>query len=426
MRTDHAAPPPGLKQSNTPVIEATDAVVIGAGPVGLFQVFQLGLQGFKTHVVDVLPHAGGQCVELYGDKPIYDIPGVPACTGQELTDRLQQQIAPFQPTWHFRALVASVQQQPDGRVLVETHTGAQLLARAVFIAAGVGAFMPRTLKTEGIDAFVGSQVFYQVLPPAMETAGRHVVVHGGDEGAVACAVELAEHSQAASITLLHRRDVFQAPPALLERLQQHRNAGRIAVAAAQMLSIVTSRSDASTHGGVHADAHAGAGSAPVRTDVEGQGPANSVDATSATDATDRAKAIDTPECVDPSAPRAPLSALLVANADGTQSTLPTDLLVAVLGISPRLGPLADWGLAMERKQLVVDPATFATSAPGIYAVGDAVTYPGKRKLIVSGFHEATLAAFGAAEWLAGAKAPLEYTSSSERLQRRLGVAPQKA
>ncbi|MBY0408846.1 MAG: NAD(P)/FAD-dependent oxidoreductase [Burkholderiaceae bacterium] len=306
-------------------MEETDAVVIGAGPVGLFQVFQLGLQGLKAHVVDTLPHAGGQCVQLYGDKLIYDIPGVLACTGLELTARLQQQITPFTPDWHFNCLVVSVESQHDGRVLVETSAGAKLLARAVFLAAGVGAFLPRVLKTEGIDTFVGTQVFYQALPPQADATGRRVVVHGGDEGAVACALELAEQNHAASITLLHRRDVFQAPPALLQRLQQQRDAGRIAVAAAQIVGI---------------------------------------DADNAPD----------------TAPHTRLKALRTVDTEGNQRALPVDLLLAVLGISPRLGPIADWGLAMERKQLVVNPATFATNVPGIYAVGDVITYPGKRKL----------------------------------------------
>lgn len=350
-------------------MQETDAVVIGAGPVGLFQVFQLGLQGLKAHVIDALPHAGGQPVELYGDKPIYDIPGVPICTGRELITLLRQQIAPFEPQWHMGALVASLAPQPDGRVLVQTNTGAQLLARAVFIAAGVGAFVPRTLKIEGIEAFVGTQVFYQSLPaaaagsPAIDITGRHVVVHGGDESAVACALGLAETDktvgQAARITLLHRRDVFQAPDALLQRLQHQRDAGRIVVEAVQITGIETSNDH--------------------------------------------------------------LDALKVVDAEGTQRALPLDVLIAVLGISPRLGPIADWGLEMERKQLAVDPATFATNVSGIYAVGDIVIYPGKRKLIVSGFHEATLAAFAAAEWLVGHKLPLEYTTSSVRLQGLLGV-----
>ena len=356
-------PPAHCTVANSPSLLTveTDAVVIGAGPVGLFQVFQLGLQGLRVHLIDALPHAGGQCVELYGDKPIYDIPGIPVCSGRELAALLQQQVAPFNPHWHLNTLVSALTPQPDGRVLVETSAGAELLTRSVFIAAGVGAFVPRTLKIEGIAGYVGSQVFYQALPPALDIAGKDVVVHGGDEVAVARAVELAEHGQAARVRLLHRRDVFQAPDALLQRLQQLRDAGRIAVEAAQITGIVA-------------------------TDTR-------------------------------------LSALQVADADGTSRALTLDVLLAVLGISPRLGPLADWGIAMERKQLVVDTESFRTSVTGIYAVGDINTYPGKRKLILCGFHEATLAAFAAAEALKGDKVALQYTTTSARLHQLLGVAP---
>jgi len=344
-----------------PALQETDAVVIGAGPVGLFQVFQLGLQGITAHVIDALPHAGGQCVELYGDKPIYDIPGVPVCTGRELAALLQRQIEPFNPHWHLGALVATLAPQPDGRLLVETSQGVQLLARAVFIAAGVGAFVPRTLKVEGIERFVGTQVHYQNLPRNQDVARRHVVVHGGDEPAVARAVELAEQGLAARVSLLHRRDVFQAPDGLLQRLQQLRDAERIHVEAAQI------------------------------TGIEAAG--------------DR------------------LAALQLVDADGSTRALALDLLLAVLGISPRLGPIADWGLAMDRKQLVVDTEAFRTSVPGIHAVGDINTYPGKRKLILCGFHEATLAAFGAAEALSGGKVALQYTTTSPRLHQLLGVSP---
>jgi thioredoxin reductase (NADPH) len=347
--------------SGPKMVQDTDAVVIGAGPVGLFQVFQLGLHGITAHLIDALPHAGGQCVELYGDKPIYDIPGIPVCTGRGLADLLLQQIAPFKPHWHLQSLVSSLALQPDGRLLLQTSAGAQLLARSVFIAAGVGAFVPRTLKIEGIEHFVGTQVHYQTLPPGFAAAGQTIVGHGGDVPAVARALELAEQNQTARISLLHRRDVFQAPDVLLQRLQQLSDAGRIVVEAAQITGM----------------------------EVSG----------------DR------------------LTALQVVDAEGNTRALPLDVLVAVLGISPRLGPIADWGIAMERKQLVVDTETFRTSVPGIYAVGDINTYPGKRKLILCGFHEATLAAFGAAEWLTGRKQPLEYTTSSERLQRLLRVAP---
>ncbi|MDR6215274.1 NAD(P)/FAD-dependent oxidoreductase [Paracidovorax wautersii] len=347
----------------------TDAVVIGAGPVGLWQVFQLGLQGMAAHLIDALPHVGGQCAELYPDKPIYDIPGVDVCTGRELVQRLERQILPFAPQRHLGQQVSTLAVQPgDGRVLLSTTTGTTLLARNVFIAAGVGAFVPRTVKAEGIEAFVGTQVLYH---PAIDdaasapvVAGRHVVVHGGEEAAVAAAIACAERQgdgAPASVSLLHRRDAFQAAPEVLARLQPLRDEGRIRVIAAQITGV---------------DAPAGG----------------------------------------------PLQALHLTDTEGAAQRLPLDRLFVYLGISPRLGPVADWGLDIERKQLVVDTATFATSVPGIYAVGDINTYPGKRKLILCGFHEATLAAFAAAERVAEAPVALQYTTTSTRLHERLGVA----
>ncbi len=344
-----------------PAPTTVDAIVIGAGPVGLFQVFQLGLQGLRAHIIDALPHPGGQCAELYGDKPIYDIPAVQACTGHELVQRLLAQIQPFAPTFHLGQQVDTVQALPEGGFLVGTAQGTRLQARAVFIATGVGAFVPRALKLPGLEAHEGGQLRYR-LDEGTHLAGQRVVVHGGDEPAVQQAIACATAPEAlrpAHTTLQHRRDVFDAPPALLEELQALRTAGRIEVAIG-------------VAGGI----------------VEEQGR---------------------------------LTALELTTPEGTQLRLPLDLLLVRLGLVPRLGPITEWGLALERKQLVVDTATFATSVPGIHAVGDAITYPGKRKLILSGFHEATLAAFGAAEWLAGHKLPLEYTTSSALLQQRLGV-----
>ena len=342
----------------------TDAVVIGAGPVGLFQVFQLGLQGLRAHVVDALPYAGGQCAELYADKPIYDIPGIAVCSGLELVQRLQQQIAPFAPHWHLGQLVAQLAVQDDGRFLVTTSTGTQLLTRSVCIAAGVGAFVPRSLKLPGLDAFEGTQLHYRLNDLAC-VAGRHVVVHGGGEPAVAQVLACAGVDQPpASLTLQHRRDVFDAPPEQLAQLQALRESGRVQVVVGQITGIEQ-----------HADS---------------------------------------------------LLALQLLAPDDSTQRLPLDLLLVRLGLLPRLGPLADWGLTMERKQLLVDTAGFATSVSGIHAVGDINTYPGKRKLIVCGFHEATLAAFAIAERLSGQKIPLEYTTSSARLQERLGVAPASA
>ena len=346
----------------TPAPQQTDAVVIGAGPVGLFLVFQLGLQGLSAHIIDTLPHPGGQCAELFGDKPIYDIPAIPECTGHELIERLCAQISPFAPTWHLDEQVQALAPLESG-FLVTTAQGTQLQTRTLFVATGVGAFVPRKLKLHGLDAFAGSQLHYRLDDPA-ELAGLQVVIHGGDEPAVEQAIACANTPQsrrAARITLQHRRDVFDAPPALQAQLQALRAAGRI-----QVVIGMASRA------------------------VQQHGR---------------------------------LTALELITPEGETRLLPLDLLVVRLGLVPQLGPIADWGLQLERKQLVVDPATFCTNLPGVYAVGDAITYPGKRKLIVSGFHEATLAAFGAAEWLARQKLPLEYTTSSPRLQTRLGKCP---
>lgn len=345
----------------------TDVIVIGAGPVGLYQVFQLGLQGLRAHLMDALAHPGGQCAELYGDKPLYDIPGLAVCTGHELVQRLLQQIAPFAPHWHLGQQVEQLTAQPEGGFVVSTSTGTQLRARAVCIAAGVGAFMPRTLKVPGLDRYVGTQLLYhweeqsdgQNAPAQL--AGQHVVVHGGDAPAIAQVLACANAAQPpASIALQHRRDVFDAPAEQLAQLQALRNAGRVQVAIGQISAV---------------------------------------------------------ECVD-----GRLAALELLAPDGSTQRLPVDVLLVRLGLLPRLGPLTDWGLAIERKQLLVDTATLATSVPGIYAVGDIVSYPGKRRLIVCGFHEATLAAFAIAERLAGHSMALEYTTSSARLQQRLGVA----
>jgi len=368
-----------------------DAVVIGAGPVGLFQVFQLGLQGIRAHVVDALAHAGGQCAELYADKPIYDLPGVPRCTGRELVALLLRQTAPFAPRWQFGSLVQTLQPLPDGQFVLGCSDGAQLHARQVFIAAGLGAFVPKRLPVPGLERFEGHQVFYaNAIPALAASAGLRVVVHGGEESAVAQALALAEQRQSAgggdgagapaSVTLLHRRDVFQAPPEQLARLQQLRDAGLLQVVAGQITGFQTSGGQRSVE----------------------RGDGQSVEQNS-------------------QVAEARLCALELLTPAGHTERLPLDQLQALLGISPRLGPIVDWGLALERKQLRVDPATMATSVPGIYAVGDINSYPGKRKLLVCGFHEATLAAWAAAEARAGQPLPLQYTTTSPRLQERLGV-----
>ena len=337
----------------------TDAVVIGAGPVGLFQVFELGLLEIKAHVIDSLPVAGGQCIELYADKPIYDIPGTPVCSGRELVDRLLKQIEPFNAHFHLGRQVNVLQKQADGRFLVETSAGTRLLAKTVFIAGGVGSFQPRHLKVEGIAAFEGSQLFYSAAAlPALD--GRHLVIVGDGDAALECALGFVR--RAASVTLMHRRDEFKAEPETIAAVHKARADKTLGFVAAQAIGITT---------------------------TEGR-----------------------------------LSALNIALPDGTTRSVPLDALIVLTGLSPKLGPIADWGLALERKQLVVDTQKFETGTPGIFAVGDVNTYPGKKKLILCGFHEAALAAFGAAAHVfPGKPVLLEYTTTSPRLHKALGVTP---
>jgi thioredoxin reductase (NADPH) len=344
-----------------------DALVVGAGPVGLFQVFQLGLHAVHCHVIDTLPYAGGQCMELYPDKPIYDIPALTVCTGRELTERLLQQVAPFEPRFHFNQHVSSMQAQADGRWLVGTRRGRQFLTKTLFIAAGVGAFLPRTLKVAALEPFEGSQLHYRA-DNAAHFAGQDVLIVGGDDTAVQHALALcAAHpdskpGKARSVTLLHRRDALQADPTALATLRTLCDAGHMEFVVGQ----ITGHDEQQGH----------------------------------------------------------LNAVRITTVDGTERTLPTDALLVLQGLSPKLGPIAEWGLAMERKQLQVSTETFATSAPGIFAVGDINTYPGKKKLIVCGFHECVLAAFAAMAVIApNTKVPLEYTTSSARLHALLGVSP---
>jgi thioredoxin reductase (NADPH) len=343
----------------------TDALIIGAGPVGLFQVFQLGLQGIHAQVVDALPEPGGQCIALYADKPIYDIPAVQVCTGRELVERLLQQIAPFAPALHLGQTVTALAPRDDGRFDITTSGGTRFISRLVFIAGGVGAFLPRQLKVDGVERHLGSQLFYQA-PDAGVLTGKQVLVLGGEDDALAAALYLAEGGAArpAGITVLHRRSVLSAEPALLARFQALVDAGALGFEVGQIVAI-----------------------------DEEAGPARR------------------------------LSAVQLIGADGQQRRLATDALLVQLGLSPRLGPIADWGLALARRQLVVDAASCETSQPGIYAVGDVVHYPGKKKLILCGFHEATLAAFAAAARLRPDEPHLlQYTTTSPRLHRLLGVA----
>ncbi len=339
----------------------TDAVIIGAGPVGLFQVFELGLLEIKAHVIDSLTYPGGQCIELYPDKPIYDIPAVPVVTGRELTQNLLKQIEPFGATFHYGQEVTAVEKQADGRFFVATSKGTRFLAKTIFIAAGVGAFQPRTLKVDGLEVFEESQLFYRVRNP-VDFAGKNLVIVGGGDSALDWTLEFVKDSphKAESVILIHRRDGFKASPANVARMHQLCDALEMQFMVGQ---------------------------------VTGFEEKDSL-----------------------------LTGIKVTGVDGVTRLVPLDILLVFFGLSPKLGPIADWGLDIERKQLKVDTEKFSTSEPGIFAIGDINTYPGKKKLILSGFHECALAAFGAMPIISpDKKVFLQYTTTSPKLHKVLGV-----
>jgi thioredoxin reductase (NADPH) len=343
--------------SFTGAIDA-DAVIIGAGPVGLFQVFELGLLEIKAHVIDSLPAVGGQCVELYPDKPIYDIPAVPVCTGQELTDNLLKQIEPFEPTFHLSQEVTVVQRREDNRFNVETSTGTRFITKTIFIAAGVGSFQARTIKVDGIEKHEGTQLHYRVKDPSL-FEGKNLVICGGGDSALDWALNFV--GKAESVVLLHRREDFRAAPASVAKMK--------ALCEAYEMQLIT-------------------GQVTGFDEKEGQ-----------------------------------LSEIKVTGPDGVTRRVPLDMLMVFFGLSPKLGPIAEWGLDIERRQLKVqNTEKFETNVPGIFAVGDINTYPGKKKLILSGFHEAALAAFGAAPYIfPDKKIHMQYTTTSPKLHKILGV-----
>ncbi len=347
------------------VIE-TDAVIVGAGPVGLFQVFELGLLEIKAHIIDSLAYPGGQCIELYPDKPIYDIPALPVVTGKELTDNLLKQIEPFGATFHLGQEVTTVEKQADGRFFVATSKGTQFLTKTIFIAGGVGSFQPRTLKVDGIDKYEGSQVHYRVKNPS-QFAGKNLLIIGGGDSALDWALNFCAGNadgnphKAESVILLHRRDGFRAAPASVAKMRELCEAYEMQFIVGQV------------------------------TDLDETDDSN-------------------------------LKGVKVTGGDGVTRVVPCDEVLVFFGLSPKLGPIAEWGLTLERKQIAVDTEKFQTNVPGIFAVGDINTYPGKKKLILSGFHEAALAAFGAMPVINPEKrVHLQYTTTSPKLHKVLGV-----
>lgn len=337
-----------------------DVVIVGAGPCGLFQVFELGLLGIKAHVVDSLKTTGGQCSALYPEKPIYDIPALPVCGAQELIDRLEEQIAPFSPTYHLDQQVSSLERLPNGRFRLQTRRETVFDTATVIIAGGLGAFEPRPLRLEGIDQYVGVNLHYRVTDKS-QFAGKKLLVCGGGDSALDWTLDLYE--QAESMHLVHRRDDFRAQPASVEKMKQ------LCAQAPDKIGYTIGR----------------------------------IKEYFTTD--DR------------------LSGVRVLSRDKSEHHIEFDDILVFFGLSPDLGPIAQWGLDIDKRQINVDTEKFQTSVPGIFAVGDINTYPGKKKLILSGFHEAALAAYAVQKHLdPDAKQHVQYTTTSTLMHERLGVA----
>ena len=346
--------PNAAQAAPTPV----ETVIIGAGPVGLFQIFELGLLGIKAHIIDSLAQPGGQCTELYPDKPIYDIPALPICGAQELIERLLEQIKPFHATFHLGQEVTEVRPLPNGKFHVATSAGIRLDAGAVVIAAGVGSFQPRRLALPGVEEFEGVSVHYRIKSAA-DFHGRDLLICGGGDSALDWTLALCE--KARSLTLLHRRAEFRAAPASVARMRELTSAGKM-----QLLE----------------------GNATALRLGDGR-----------------------------------LAGLDVRTADGRDVAVAAEQILAFYGLHPKLGPIAEWGMELEKRALKVDTEKFQTSIPGIFAIGDINTYAGKKKLILSGFHEAALAAFAVQHHLYPEKRQfLQYTTTSPIMQKRLGVA----
>ena len=336
----------------------TDVVIVGAGPVGLFAVFELGLLGLRAHLVDVLDRPGGQCAELYPEKPIYDIPGLPVVTGQELTDKLMAQIAPFQPTFHLAQMAESLERLADKRFRLTTELGSTITAPVLVIAAGGGSFVPRKPKIEGLDAFEGKSVHYAVRE--MERfRGKDLVIAGGGDSALDWVLNL--QPLAKSVTLVHRRDDFRAAPHSVARMRALVAAGKVRLEIADIKELVG---------------------------ADGQ-----------------------------------LSAVICDSKVAGRTELPCTDLLAFYGLTMKLGPIAAFGLNLHENLIPVDTEKFETSEPGVFAIGDINTYPGKLKLILCGFHEGALmaqAAFKRAR--PGERLVFLYTTSSTDLRKKLGVA----
>jgi len=335
----------------------TDVVIIGAGPAGLFQVFELGLLDIHAHVVDSLPKVGGQCGELYPEKPIYDIPAYPVIGAQELVDRLMEQIAPFEAQFHLGQAVTTLQKKDDGRFTLITSTGTEFDTATIIIAAGLGAFQPRKLRAPGAADFNETSIHYRITE-AEKLKGKDIIILGGGDSALDWTLEL--HDKVKSMTLIHRRVDYRAQPASVKKMKALAEKGLVREFHGMVREVL---SDNDTYRG-----------------------------------------------------------LLVADAEGDTHEIDSDEVYVFWGLSPNLGPVAEWGLDIVKRQINVDTEQFQTNQAGIFAVGDINTYPGKKKLILSGFHEAALAAFGVQKYLDPDKRVfLQYTTTSPIMHKRLGL-----
>ncbi len=334
----------------------TDCLIVGAGPVGLFAVFELGILGLNAEVIDNLDKIGGQCAELYPDKPIYDIPGLPECTGQSLIDNLLKQIKPFNTNFHLNQRVESINKVED-KWLATTSTGTEILTSNIFIAGGVGSFEPRKPPIDGIDRFEKKGLSYAVVDKNYYK-DKKIVIFGGGDSALDWTVELSKIAK--SIILVHRRDEFKAVEHTVNQMRDLAKAGKVELLTKYQIS-----------------------------NILGEDKVSSVE---------------------------------IKNNDGSLETRDCDEVLIFHGLKMELGPINEWGLNLDEKQIQVNTENFETNLPGIFAMGDISKYPGKLKLILSGFHEAALAsqtAFKRAK--PDENLVFRYTTSSKDIQEKLGV-----
>jgi len=335
----------------------TDVLIIGAGPCGLFAVFELGLLDMKVHLIDILDKVGGQCAELYPEKPIYDIPGIPTISGQGLTDQLMEQIKPFGPTFHLGEMVEKVEKIGDPGFRVTTDAGKVFECKVVVISAGGGSFQPKRPPVPGIEAYEGSSVFYAVRKMD-HFRDKELLIVGGGDSALDWTLNL--HPIAKRVTLLHRRDEFRAAPHSVEQMRALIGSDRFELKLGQV------------------------------TALEGEG--------------------------------GKLAGATIKGNDNSVTKIACDAILPFFGLTMKLGPVANWGIELENNLVPVETSAFETSVPGIFAIGDINTYPGKLKLILCGFHEGALMAQKAHRYVYPDKRLVfQYTTSSSSLQKKLGV-----